>query len=716
MKTLEFWDLVHLLRRAALTAAQRRARSAPEREAAQFAYLLERLPIGFAPGESLAGDFGCEFLGVEELEEFTGQSAECQAPVAPDTPPQADPFALLDQHFNCRAGYTLAHTCADYQTVIERGLAGLLEDVGDRLARATGEQADTLRGRATALGAVARWAMRYAVLAREAAAHADDPAERQRLTRIAQTCQRVPLQPATTFHEAVQSVWLVHAAIGLSELSSASLSLGRADQYLYPLFQRDLECGVSRVELRGSVRDLWRKLNRFGDPACAVNLGGAGGDGCDPFNELSALLVAVTKELRLPAPILAARIHERLPDDAFDAFVDPDLLTLGQPTFYGEEPCRETIVRRGVPREEAHRFALNSCMGLVMPGEEISDMWGAVINLLLPLELAANGGRPFQHALPVDLSTQPRPGQESFDELFAQVERYLDELVTLLIRRNWEATEHVGRDRPNPFLSALTRDCIARGQDRALGGARYHTVIVEGFGWANLADALTAVKQLAFDERRFTLRALVSAAQRDFAGDGEILSAIRQCPKYGNADPEADSMARRGAHSFAQCVRAHSHDNVHCAPSFHTLNAHVPAGKKLGASLDGRRAGEPLSKNVGPMLSRSTQGLTSVLLSASALDQTELSGGQALDVSVDSRTIGSLDGKRKFQALLRTYFARGGLQVQVNGVSADQLRAALAAPEAHGDLVVKIAGYSARFTSLGREVQEEMVLRFEQGL
>jgi formate C-acetyltransferase len=705
------WPIVHALRREAVGCGLVDGLSPARREASLFGYVLAHLPLGFERGETLAGDFGWRFADEPERASLTSLIDR-----PPQPPSEPTPMQRLGELFHCSAGYTLAHTCADYQRVTEEGLEGLLAEVRRHQAQAEGERLETLIAMEAALESVADWAGRYAALARAAASGEPDEAERERLLRMAGACERVPRHPARSFHEALQSVWLVHAAIGLSELSDASLSLGRLDQYLYPLFCADLDRGVSPEALAQSVRDLWRKLNRFGDPACAVNLGGVDASGRDLFNPLSALLVGVTRSLRLPAPILAARVHPGLPQEAFEALVDGQLLTLGQPTFYGEFACREAMTRRGVPADQAHRFALNSCMGIVIPGEEISDMWGVVANLLLPLELACHAGKPFGPSLPVALATPPSAEPETFEDLYARFACCLGDLLELLIEENRKSAEWTGRERPNPLLSALTRDCLERGRDRALGGARYHSVIVEGFAWCNVADALTAIRRLVFEEGRYGLDELVEAARRDFEGEDEVRRAILRCPKFGDADDEADGMARRVTDTFAQLVSRHSRDGRCYLPSYHTLNAHVGAGRKLGASLDGRRAGEPLGKNAGPMVGRNRAGLTALLLSVSSLDQRALSGGQALDLSLDPALIRDREGRRRLQAALLTYFERGGLQIQVNGVTAAELREALREPERHRELIVRIAGYSARFVTLSRDIQEEMIERFEHGL
>lgn len=699
-ETVPLMQVAACLRETALLNNATAALPAPEREAAAFAYVLEHLPVAVPETELLAGDWHWRFAA-EDTREAVAQVLE--RPVASTGEPSV--LQLLDERFHLRAGWSPAHTCADYGRLLASGLAAVRADIDDALLSATGAPAETLRGMSTAVQAVIGFAHRLAALA-----------EAQGRDELGAICRKVPEYPAETLREALQALWILHLAVGVSEYCDASLSLGRLDQYLLPLYERDLQRGIPPQELRGLLVELWHKLNRFGDPACAVNLGGLEAQGRDLWNPLSDLIVDVTREVLLPSPILAARVHAGLPAHAFEALLSPELLRIGQPTFYGEQPCREALVRRGVPAAEAHRFALNSCMGLVMPGEEIADMWGVVVNLLLPLELALDHGRPFAAALPLALQTPPRLGYGSFDEFYEQWASYLAELLDYLVDRQAEATRWIGRERPNPFFSALTADCIDRATDRAMGGVRYHGVTVEGFGWVNAADALTAIRRLVFEEDRYSLPELVAAAQADFVGHERLLSDLRACPKYGNAQAEADELAARVTDTFAALTTAHNRDNLHYLPSYHTLNAHVFAGRKLAASLDGRRAGQPLGKNAGPLPEHRRGPLTALLLSASTIDQRSLPGGQALDLSLDPKLLGTVEDREKLQALLLTYFQRGGLQVQVNGLGAEELRAAIAQPQAHRDLIVRIAGYSARFVELGGDVQREMVERFEVGL
>ncbi len=717
MSTHDLWSVVGFLREQILSDPQFAHLARPVRVAHAFRNVLERLPIGICTAETLAGDMGWDWGSAEDLADLDAQMTRWSESHRPSGPtPDKTPADLLAEKFHCFGAYTLAHTCVDYERVVKDGISGFLAAIRRERVGAEEEKATYLEAMEIALTAVVTLAGRFADLADNQAASEKDSGIRDRLRGIAAACRHVPFHPARNFHEALQAVWLVHITVGISELCDASLSLGRLDQYLYPLFKQDLDRGVPLSQLKQYLTDLHRKLNRFGDPACAVNLGGVDKDGQDLFNPLSRLIVEVAKELQLPSPILAARIHKGIPADVFDLLVDPKLFAIGQPTFYGEFACRNALIRRGVPETEVHRWAANSCMGLVMPGQEISDMWGSVVNFLLPLELAVNVGRPFHHHLPIALKTPAKTTYGNFDELFETVVAYTNEILDFCIRQNRHATLYAGTENPNPFFSALIDDGIATGKDRCLGGARYHTVIVEAFGLINVADALFAVKRLVFEQKQYTLAELVQAARENFQNSPAVQKALLEMPKFGNNDSPVDELAGKLAERFAQSVAGYSDQSVRYAPSFHTLNAHIGAGMKFGASLDGRLAGQPLAKNIGPIPGRNRKGHTALMLSATSVDQSAFYGGQALDISLTPDALKTSADCRAFQSLLQTYFRLGGLQVQVNGVNADVLRQAIAAPQDHQNIIVRIAGYSARFVTLDRPVQEEMVERFAQGL
>lgn len=678
---------------------------APIREARILEELLYGATLELPASGRLIGTIGLS-------DDFAEQAIGLGAPRPPAPPASA--VQMRAQYFSF-GEYTPAHTTVDHQLLLQHGLGSIVERIDEMTPGEFVPEDPVLAGMTIALEAVCHWIERHGNLARQQSEAAVGE-ERLRLQRIGEACRRVGWYPPRNFHEALQLILFVRIAVGLSERCTASLSLGRLDQDLLPLYRQDLEHGVPEAELADLLAEFFTQLNRFADPSCALNLGGLDEAGQDQFNELSELIVETAIRLRLPSPLLAVRVHPDLFFEEFDLVTDPALLEMGQPTYYGEHPCREALRRRGVPEDDLCRWAANSCMGLMIPGEEISDMWGAVINAPLALELATNDGAPYLGDLPITLDVPPAPAPVDFEAVHDRFLQYLDAMLEWAVARNAAATAWIAEHWPNPFLSALTADCIERGLDRAGGGVRYHTVTIEVMGLVNVADALTAIRRLVYEQQRYTLAELVAAAQDGFAGREDLRQELLAQPKYGNGEAEADGLLRELAEHFAAQVARHSGGNRHYGPSFHTLNAHIVAGSQMAASLDGRLPGRPLAKNMGTTPGMARLGHTSLIRSATALDQRDFCGGQALDLSLPASSLRSPEDRRKFQALLLTYFARGGLEVQVNGVTADDLRAAIADPDAHRDLTVRIAGYSARFVGLAPAVQHEMVERFEAGL
>jgi len=527
---------------------------APVREARILDELLAQARIELPAHGRLVGRLGL-------TDDFAAQAIALGAPPPPAAPPAA--VQMRGQYFSF-GEYVPAHTTVNHTLILREGLAGIMDRVAAAVPAATPTARDTLQGMHAALEAVCRWAERHADEAASRAASAVEP-ERERLLAIAATCRRVPRHPAASFAEALQAVLLVRVAVGVSERCRDSLSLGRFDQDLLPFYRADLARGVPEAELAEVLSDFVVALNEFGDPSTALNLGGVDADGRDLWNELSDLIVRTAVRLRLPSPLLAVHVHPDMAPEVADAVTQPALLEMGQPTYYGEFPCREALRRRGVPEADLPRWTANSCMGLMMPGEEISDMWAAVVNAALALELATNGGRPYAGELPLALDVPPSAPTD-FASLRAAFLATLDAMLAWALGRNEAGTAWIAEHWPNPFLSALTADCLARGLDRAGGGARYHVVTVEVMGLVNAADALTAIRRLVFEGQRHTLAELVAAAREDFAGREDLRQELLAQPKYGNGDAEADGLVRELAEHFAAQVATYSGGNRLCGP------------------------------------------------------------------------------------------------------------------------------------------------------
>ncbi|MGI5922586.1 MAG: glycyl radical enzyme domain-containing protein [Lentisphaeria bacterium] len=642
-----------------------------------FAGILRELPIGYSGTSPFAGEFGLEFTceaqraSWEERIAVAKQGKPYDWAYAKPYPPVA---AELSSRFGWRFSHGgLGHSSVDYGFILAYGLK-------EYARQAAGDDDFDLAVR-EALVAMKDFAARY-------------------------HC-RVPWEPATDLREALQSILFMLVGQVTSEHVSWSYSLGRFDQYLLPYWQK-----TARDEADELLAAFFRRLNdmSFIDDATALNLGGEEG-----LNELSWRILDLAAKLQLPSPLLTVRVSERLSHEDFARLCRPELLRCGQPTFYGEEACRKALLTRGVPESELADWVVNSCMGLKISAREWQDMWGAVVMTPLALEMALNNGEPLRGKLPLACEVPPKTTYASFAELFEQVCRYLAFFVRESVLA-FEKNRQVRMEKlQNPFMSALYADCLSRKRDVLAGGVRYLTMIVETFGMINLADSLFSVKKLVFEQKASNLSDLLAALQSNFSDAPELLAKITALPKYGQNHPEVDALVKTLTERIAAICAAYNRPGFFCVPSLHTLAGHIEGGTRLGATLDGRRDGEPLAKNAGTRPAVVTPH-TSLLLSASAWDQGLFSGGQALDLWIAPTTWESPENIAKFETLCRSYFRRGGLQLQVNGASVAELQAAMAEPDKYQQLTVRIGGFSVRFVTLSKQAQRDFISRFAAGM
>lgn len=682
---------------------------AARRESEIFRRTLEEMPIEIQKDDLIAGRYG-----YEEKPDWADQQPRFpQIPVL--TAQEAKDLKVLQRQYAIRPKFSQAHTCIDYGRVIREGLNSYIEDVHRELEGSEGEKRTNLEAMLLSLGAVQDFSRRYAQLAYAQAEQAEG-ADRERLLLMARRLERVPALPARDFYEAIQSIWIMHAVLPIAERSWCSISLGRLDQYLYPFYTQAVEEGENRETLKAYLKNLFVFLDLSsdsgGDGSCALNLGGMDLEGNDQMNALSELLIEVEKALRLRAPIIAARITPKTPAAILDSLVDPLLFEIGQPTFYGEQSCRNAVATRGVPPEKAAAFSVNSCMGLILPGEEFSDMWGCCFNMHLPLELALNHGKPFHGELPIPLKTQPKTVNNA-QELLAQYRLYFGELLHVALRYNRACAEIHAYNRPDPLLSALTDGCIQTGLDRAIG-SKYNTVTVETMGLINTGNAMEAIDELVFRQRKYTAEQLIAAAKENYVNSEILLTDIKACKKYGQNEPSPDGFCSALVGFAAEICAEANFSNTQYLPSLHTLDDNVSYGKTLYATLDGRRDGEPVNKNAGPTNDVRKSEPTSMILSAVKLGQTRLSGGQPIDIFFEKSSLRSKELRDKIKSLIVTYLDLGGMQLQVNSVDPKLLRAAYEKPEDYRWVIVRKGGFSLRFCDMSQESQLEMIERAEK--
>ncbi len=589
------------------------------------------------------------------------------------------------------------------------------------------------------IDAVRRWAHRYAELARSQAAGAD-PARAAELLAMAEACERVPYEPARNFREAIQCVWFLQVVLQI-ESNGHSLSFGRFDQYLYPYYKADIESGaISRDEALELLTNLWIKtltiqkirsqahtLSSAGSPMYQnVTIGGQTTDGRDAVNDLSWLVLRSVAQTRLTQPNLTVRYHKNLDPAFYDECIEVMRLGFGMPAFNNDEVIIPSFIGWGVAPEDAYNYSAIGCVETAVPGK-----WGyrctgmSYLNFPRILLCCMNGG--------VDLTTGKRFTQDygtftamsSYDELLAAWDKTIREMTRYSVIVENSIDHASEREVPDVLCSALTDDCIGRGKTIKEGGAVYDFISGLQVGIANMADSLAAIKKLVFDEGRITQQELWDAILDDFQspeGKRIQLMLANDAPKYGNDDDYVDELVIEAYDSYIQEIEKYPSTRHGRGPiggiryaGTSSISANVGQGMGTMATPDGRNAYEPLAEGCSPAHNADKQGPTAVFKTVSKLPTEKITGGVLLNQKMTPSMLATKENRTKLELMISAFFNRlHGYHVQYNIVSRETLLDAQEHPEAHKDLIVRVAGYSAFFNVLSRATQDDIIGRTEQ--
>lgn len=629
---------------------------------------------------------------------------------------------------------------ADYAKVLTVGLRGIIQEIDSELAAlnysagvADADRADEWEAMRIALEGLIIFSHRHAQLAREMAKSAKDSARKRELEEIAAVCDRVPEMPARSFREALQATWFTYLAMNL-ELVAWNESAGRIDQYLYPYFRRDMDEGRLTLEdAAEGLAALWIKFGSLtlvktkygreadgGSHLSHVTCGGVRRDGTPAENELTWLLLLVVGDLKVAYPSLFFRVHPNTPPELIAHAVESNRRHgAGVPAFHNDAPAIDKLMSRGVTLEDARDYWQTGCSMTHAPGAATRGNFH--INCAKVLEIALHQGK--------DPATGKQwgpvagaPGSYgTWDDVNQGFKAYMEYFANLLASMGAVSYPTQTRHWGTPFIDALTPDCIHKGRGITEGGLRYPDRLpsVDQGGMINAADSLLVLKHLVFDEKVVTLDELLAALAANWQGYEELRKKALAVPKYGNDDDAADWLAQDVWVWTANAViEAFKRANGGRVPHLHRQGAslHYYRGKGVGATPDGRLAGEPLAEgSVSPMRGRDTQGPTAVANSVCKLDHLA-SDNNVWNMRIMPRTVRSQEGKRKLASLIRTAFDNGAYQIQINMVDAETLLEAQRHPEQHTDLIVRVGGYSAHFVDLPRKLQDEIIGRTEHGM
>lgn len=641
-----------------------------------------------------------------------------------------------------------AHLAVNYERLLSEGLKGYEErtkafkDALDFTDPESVDKNEFYKAVLIVIEAVHHFALRYSRLAEELAGKEKDPKRKAELEEMSRICSKVPYEPASSFKEAVQSVWFIQLILQI-ESNGHSLSYGRFDQYMYPYYKKEIQDGTMTEEEAGEILTcLWIKtltinkirsqahtLSSAGSPMYQnVTIGGQTSDKKDAVNELSFAVLKSVAQTRLTQPNLTVRYHQNINKQFFDECIEVMKLGFGMPALNNDEIIIPSFINWGVKEEDAYNYSAIGCVETAVPGK-----WGyrctgmSYINFPRVLLCAMNNG--------VDLTSGKRftkgygyfKDMDSYEDLLAAWDKTVREMTRYSVIVENVIDKASERDVPDILCSALTDDCIGRGKTIKEGGAVYDFISGLQVGIANMADSLAAIKQLVYEEKKITKEQLWNAILDDFQSPEnqkiqEML--VNDVPKYGNDNDDVDLLVLEAYDSYLDEIKKYPNTRYQRGPiggirygGTSSISANVGQGMGTKATPDGRNAFEPLAEGCSPAHNADKNGPTAVFKTVSKLPTEKITGGVLLNQKMTPQMLSTEENKQKLEMLIRTFFNRlHGYHVQYNIVSKETLLDAQVHPEDHKDLIVRVAGYSAFFNVLSKKTQDDIIERTEQTL
>jgi len=699
----------------------------PERYARAEAYALANETVFVFPNERLQGQsyyyryWPSTCRDDERWKAFTLEAAarprvadelpEARAIGGHRLPPDQRTYIIND-------GMSPGHVTWNYHWALEEGLTALIEKHVAAIETAPDDAAGSYyQGVAICLQAVLDYNDRHVAELQRALAATNDPATRANLERCIAVCRRVPASPARTFREAVQSFYTLWNAV-MTENPYGGNGPGRLDYFFWPYLTRDLEAGVTTLAQAAElIAELFIKIDEpiheIDGFVSSIVVGGVGPDGADTTNPLTTLMLDVVEQLDLTHPSVYARVHDNCPDEYVDRCVAYLLAGGNRAQLLVDEPIIKALTETGgLSFEEAALYHCGGCMEINAHGMNSDLQFSFWYNVPKTLELCLTGGRdlltgaermPLPHAL------------TDFDDFASFYDFVVSQIARVLNTKFRELdiySEEMARRRPTYLLSSMTSDCFERGRDQQDGGARHSIYGGTPLGLQNAADALYAIQCAVFDDGSVSAAELIAALQADFVGHEALRAKLLAIPKFGQDCDDADAMMNRLVQSVCEIFAGFTNRHgQRIRPIIFTFLWAPEMGAALGASAEGRRARQPIGHGLTPQSLAMTKGLTAAMTSYLKIDSRLISGGASTMWDMDADTVDFAT----LRAVFETFRRGGGMIFQGNTTDVAELEAALEKPEEYRHLIVRVGGFSARFVSLGPDVQREIIHRHRHG-
>ena len=638
-------------------------------------------------------------------------------------------------YINRKAVRGWGETTAGYRQVIEEGLESICETIRERKAQLDPtvpgdiEKEDYLNALLISAEGIWTLAERYAKEARRLAEEEKDENRKAELLKIAENCERVPRYPARNFYEALQSLYIYQICIFM-EQNAASYNPGRMDQYLYPFYKADLENGSLTEEKAQELLDcLWVKFSEpclFQDAVTAefaagypmfqnVCVGGVTTAGQDAVNPLSYLILQATMDVQLYQPSLSVRYSlAKNPNKFLRKVVELIRLGTGFPAFHNDDIGIRMLMNKGIPLREAFDWNPCGCVETNLEGRLRHYTALADINLGGMIEFVMTNGVNRKSGREVSVKTGDPKSFTTYEEFKEAVKDQLRYAIRAVVKGS-HVIDNVCMDRVVPALSLSFRECIQKCSDYAWGGVKYNTgngIIM--IGVADLINSMAAVKDLVFDKKRLSMEEMVKALDADFEGYDIVKKLCEDAPKYGNDNELTDEIAGEMFTFIADEIESYRSKFGTMTPGILPVSGNTPFGLEVGALPSGRNAWKPLADGVSPNGGTDKEGPGAVLKSVAHLPHDRFVQGTLLNMKIEPEMLNSENGIMQMMALLKSMCSLGVFHVQFNVIDRETLLKAQKHPEEYRGLLIRVAGYTAYFTELGKDVQDEIIARTEQ--
>ncbi|NUP98753.1 MAG: hypothetical protein HUU35_02735 [Armatimonadetes bacterium] len=609
-------------------------------------------------------------------------------------------------------GYT--HSNPDIRRVVTEGFDAMDAELAAELAAAEAEgdhQSLPLLHALVDYAAGVRAFHQRSHRALTAAAAAAPGTRRDELSLIAESFGQGFLRPAPTFLAGL-------LAVNFTWMLDFCDSIGRFDQALGPLYEADLAAGRLDPSLAERLLDeFWASFERLN--GWNLQLGGYTPDGRDGANALTIACLEACRRQKLRRPNVALRLTRETPEAVLRQAISVLGEGGGRPALYHDELYLRTLqgLDLGLRAEDARELGFGGCTETMIGGMSNVGSLEGELNLARCLELALHGGRDRGSGRQEGPATGEFAAMSGFEQLLEAVREQIRAATTAFVAQHDQALrQRFTEGDPKLYRTFFTRDCVRRRRSFEAGGARYNWAVVSYQGIANLIDSLAAVQQVVFVEQALTPAELLVALEANFEGHERLRQRLLQAPKFGNDQSQVDALGAELLAFAWGCLLAHpTPRGGRYLPSCILFATYGQAGRAVGATPDGRRAGEPLTDSVGPAQGRDVSGPTAMLRSVASLPLTLAVGTPVLNIRFQKSLLATATGIAAVADLVRTFFAAGGLQLQISVLDRAELLAAQRHPERYRDLIVRIGGYSEYFTRLDPGLQASVIARTEHG-